>query len=205
MGDAGSSTRSTRDRMLDAAASVMRTHGLARATTKQIAREAGFSEAALYKHFDDKTALFVAVLSERVPSRFTELLDGLPGQVGGAPVGDVLAAVAEEAVAFYRETFPMGASLFSEPTLLAAHRASLQRLGTGPRTAVDALAGYLAAERDGGRVRADADPAAAARLLLGACQMAAFLSAFDDRPVTDGPPPSALVRTVLDGIGPQTG
>ncbi len=202
MDEAGSSARSTRDRMLDAAASVMRSHGLARATTKQIAREAGFSEAALYKHFDDKASLFVAVLSERVPSRFTELLDGLPPQVGAAPVGDVLAAVAGEAVAFYRETFPMGASLFAEPALLAAHRESLRRMGTGPRTAVHAVAAYLAAERDGGRLRPDADPAAAARLLLGACQMAAFLSAFDDRPVTDGPSPAALVRTVLHGIGP---
>ena len=44
---------STRDRMLDAAYTVMRTRGLARATTKEIAREAGFSEAALYKHFED--------------------------------------------------------------------------------------------------------------------------------------------------------
>lgn len=75
-------------------------------------------------------------------------------------------------------------------------------MGTGPRTAVVAVAGYLAAERDGGRVRADADPAAAAQLLLGACQMAAFLSAFDDPPVTDGPGPAALVRTVLGGVGP---
>lgn len=202
MDDAGSSTRSTRDRMLDAAASVMRTRGLARATTKQIAREAGFSEAALYKHFDDKTSLFVAVLAERVPSRFTEVLRGLPAQVGAAPVADVLATVAEEAVAFYRETFPMGASLFSEPALLAAHRESLHRTGAGPRSAVDAVTAYLAGERDRGRIRADAHPAAAAQLLLGACQMTAFLSAFDDRPVTESPAPAELVRTVLAGMAP---
>lgn len=202
MEDAGSSTRSTRDRMLDAAASVMRTRGLARSTTKQIAREAGFSEAALYKHFDDKTALFVAVLAERVPSRFPAVLDALQAQVGTAPVADVLATVAGEAVAFYRETFPMGASLFSEPALLAAHRESLHRMGTGPRTAVDAVTAYLAGERDLGHVRTDADPAAAAQLLLGACQMTAFLSAFDDRPVGESPAPADLVRTVLTGIAP---
>ncbi|MHC1561188.1 TetR/AcrR family transcriptional regulator [Actinomycetospora sp. C-140] len=175
----------TRERMLDAALEVMRSRGVARATTKEIAREAGFSEAALYKHFDDKTALFVAVLVERVPSRLGEVLDRLPERVGTADVEDVLAEVAREALAFYRETFPLGASLFSEPTVFAAHRAALDRLGTGPHVAVDAVASYLAAEGDAGRVDTGVAPRAAALLLLGACQMTAFLEAF-----TDGPRPS---------------
>ena len=58
----------TRDRILDAAAHVMRTLGFARTTTKEIARAAGYSEATLYKHFQDKTDLFLAVLKERLPS-----------------------------------------------------------------------------------------------------------------------------------------
>src|ERR1700733_13336135 len=58
----------TRDRILDAAAHVMRTRGFARTTTKEIARAAGYSEATLYKHFLDKTDLFLAVLKERLPS-----------------------------------------------------------------------------------------------------------------------------------------
>ena len=37
----------------------MRTIGLARATTKEIARAADCSEAALYKHFTGKEELFV--------------------------------------------------------------------------------------------------------------------------------------------------
>ncbi|HEX4258089.1 MAG TPA: helix-turn-helix domain-containing protein, partial [Streptosporangiaceae bacterium] len=45
----------TRDRILDAATHVMRTRGFARTTTKEIARAAGYSEATLYKHFQDKT------------------------------------------------------------------------------------------------------------------------------------------------------
>jgi AcrR family transcriptional regulator len=43
----------TRDDILDAAAEVLRTQGFARATTKSIAQVAGYSEAALYKHFAD--------------------------------------------------------------------------------------------------------------------------------------------------------
>ncbi|MFF7247244.1 helix-turn-helix domain-containing protein [Embleya sp. NPDC008237] len=57
----------------------MRTLGLARTTTKEIARAAGCSEAALYKHFTGKEELFVAVLQERLP-----------------PLGPLLAQLAEE-------------------------------------------------------------------------------------------------------------
>lgn len=54
-------------RIIDAAHQLMLTIGLARATTKEIARAAGCSEAALYKHFPSKEELFVAVLRERLP------------------------------------------------------------------------------------------------------------------------------------------
>jgi AcrR family transcriptional regulator len=199
---------STRDRMLDAAYTVMRTRGLARATTKEIAREAGFSEAALYKHFEDKTALFVAVLLERLPSRLGRGLDELPARAGTADVEEVLAEVAADALAFYRETFPMGASLFSEPAVLAAHRAALGRLGAGPHVVVDAVAAYLAAERDADRVAGAVDPRAAALLLLGACQMTAFLESFTgpapgDDPADDAATAAGLARAAVHGVLPR--
>lgn len=59
--------RPTRVRLLDAAHHLMLTVGLARATTKEIARAAGCSEAALYKHFASKEELFIQVLTERLP------------------------------------------------------------------------------------------------------------------------------------------
>ena len=78
----------TRDRILDAAAHVMRTRGFARTTTREIARAAGYSEATLYKHFQDKTDLFLAVLKERLPS--------LRGTLGALSAGiDANAAAGE--------------------------------------------------------------------------------------------------------------
>ena len=56
-----------RVRIVDAAHELMLTIGLARATTKEIAKAAGCSEAALYKHFASKEDLFVTVLKERLP------------------------------------------------------------------------------------------------------------------------------------------
>jgi AcrR family transcriptional regulator len=176
----------TRDRMLDAAAHVMRTKGLARATTKEIAKAAGFSEAALYKHFQDKTELFLAVLKERVPSDLATALD----------LRETLTEIARTAIGFYSETFPMAASIFSEPALLAAHKEALKERGAGPHVMVEALARHLAAEQRLGRLPAETDTTEAATLLLGACQYHAFLGFFTEWP-TD---PKTLVETLVSGF-----
>src|SRR4051812_41935287 len=110
----------------------MRTRGLARATTKEIAKAAGFSEAALYKHFPDKTGIFLAVLVERTPGSLRPLLADLDTRVGQGIVKDTLEQFARAAVDFYRASFPMAASLFSEPQLLAAHRDALRERDAGP-------------------------------------------------------------------------
>jgi AcrR family transcriptional regulator len=170
----------TRDRILDAAAHVMRTRGLARATTKEIAKAAGFSEAALYKHFPDKTGIFLAVLAERTAGNLRPLRAGLADRVGVGTVEDTLAEFARAAVAFYAESFPIAASLFSEPQLLAAHREAIRERNAGPQHVSLSLAAYLTAEQKLGRVHPDADPDAGAALLVGACLQHAFLNAFAD-------------------------
>ena len=171
----------TRDQILDAAAHVMRTRGLANATTKEIARAAGFSEATLYKHFRDKAELFIDVLRERMPS-LIPLIASLAERPGQGTVRANLLEVARAAVHFYQESFPMNASIFAEPRLLAAHRTALGRRRAGPHRAVEGLAGYLRAEQELGRVASAADPDAAAALLLGGCFQYAFLGHFAGRP-----------------------
>ncbi|MFF8311472.1 TetR/AcrR family transcriptional regulator [Streptomyces lydicus] len=201
----------TRSRILDAAATLMTTVGLTRTTTKQIAREAGCSEAALYKHFRNKEEIFVRVLHERAP-RFSDALEQLPDSAGDArgPAGH-LKDVALAAVRFYRRSFPMAASLFASPELLETHRRKLNELGTaGPQNAVQYLAGYLRAEQALGRIAAGIDPHAAATLLIGACFHRAFLDLFFG---TEAPPGALLpeseedfaaetVRALLDGLRP---
>jgi AcrR family transcriptional regulator len=168
---------STRERIIDAAAHVMGTRGLAAATTKEIARAAGFSEAALYKHFRDKEELFLCVLSERLPPLMS-LLDELPERVGQGTVAANLQEVARAAMAFYDQSVPIAASLFSDPVLLAHHRQRLCASGAGPQRPFEVLAAYLKAEQRMGRLSRSAKPAAAAGLLLGACFQRAFVRSF---------------------------
>lgn len=187
----------TRDVILDAAATVMAERGLANVTTRQIAQAAGFTEAALYKHFANKADLLVAVMRERSPG-FTLLARALDGRAGTGTLVDNLTAVARAAIAFYGEGFPMLASMFADPATLAAHKEELRQQGAGPHKANEAVATYLRAEQELGRLRAEADVRAAAGLLLGACFQHAFLSHMSpggDR--DDGEAAASFARTLL--------
>ncbi|MFI1939368.1 TetR/AcrR family transcriptional regulator [Streptomyces purpureus] len=192
----------TRERILDAAHELWLTVGLARTTTKEIARSADCSEAALYKYFASKEELFVGVLRERLPE-LTPLLDRLAADPGELGVEENLTEVARQAARFYAESFPIGASLFAETRLKARHDEALRELGTGPHTPIERLDAYLRAERAAGRIRADADTFAAASLLLGACVQRAFAY---DATVGKEPPQdldtfaASIARTLLRGL-----
>jgi len=190
----------TREDILGAAARIMRTEGYARATTKEIARAAGYSEATLYKHFQDKTEIFLRVLEEQLPG-LAALLGRLEERAGTGDVRGNLEELVVTAVEFYADGFPVAASLFSSQKLLTAHRDRLHELGAvGPRTPEELLARYLAAEQRLGRIAPSAEPQAMAQLLLGACFQQAFLADFaGERPGGDDPADLArrLVATVL--------
>lgn len=168
----------TRADILAAARRIMRDEGYARATTKQIARAAGYSEAALYKHFRDKTEIFLGVLGEQLPA-LAALLAELGQRPGAATVRANLTRVARTALDFYTESFPIAASLFSSRDLLVAHRDALRDRESGPRTPLTALTGYLRAEQRSGRLPDTVDAEAAASLLLGSCFQQAFLIHFE--------------------------
>ncbi|MFZ4271117.1 TetR/AcrR family transcriptional regulator [Streptomyces arboris] len=189
-----------RVRIVDAAHELMGSIGLARTTTKEIARAAGCSEAALYKYFPSKEELFVTVLKERLPKLGGLLGDLVPGE-GGVEAN--LTEVARQAALFYEQTFPMAASLYAEPQLKRRHEQGLRELGAGPHLPIQGLDAYLRTEQRAGRVRADADTYAAASLLLGACAQRAF--AYDALPGGTPPQPldafaASLARTLLAGI-----
>ncbi|MFB7865116.1 MULTISPECIES: TetR/AcrR family transcriptional regulator [unclassified Streptomyces] len=192
----------TRTRIIDAARDLMRTAGLARTTTKEIAKAAGCSEAALYKYFPSKEELFVTVLNERLP-KLGDLLGTLAVDPQGRGVEENLAEIARRAALFYEQTFPMAASLYAEPQLKARHEEVMRELGAGPHKPIEGLAGYLRAEQEHGRIDAGADTRAAAALLLGACVQRAF--AYEMTP--DRRPPESLddfarsiARTLMRGI-----
>ncbi|WP_306320942.1 MULTISPECIES: TetR/AcrR family transcriptional regulator [unclassified Streptomyces] len=194
-----------RVRIVEAAHELMLSIGLARTTTKEIAKAAGCSEAALYKYFANKEELFVTVLNERLP-KLGSLLGRLLTEGAGDPdrtVEQNLTDIAREAALFYEQTFPMAASLYAEPKLKRRHEEVMRELGTGPHKPIQGLAAYLRAEQQAGRIAPKADTHAAASLLLGACSQRAF--AYEMSPDRKPPQPvdefaSGIARTLLTGI-----
>ncbi|MGP4008687.1 TetR/AcrR family transcriptional regulator [Streptomyces sp. 4N124] len=190
-----------RVRILDAAHELMLTVGLARATTKEIAKAAGCSEAALYKHFASKEDLFIRVLAERLP-RLGPLLTSLAAEPGRHTLEENLTEIARQAALFYEQSFPIAASLYAETQLKRRHDDAMRQMGMGPHKPIEGLDAYLRAEQDAGRIRADADTFAAASLLLGACAQRAF--AYDATPEGVRPPlddfARRLARTLLAGV-----
>lgn len=183
---------SARERILDAAAHVMRTKGFAEATTREIARTAACSEALLYKHFRDKQEIFRAVLKERMPavSRPEDLL-------GSGTFRDNLATLVSELIAFYRASFPIAASTLSRASVRAANRAGSEQPGGGPQAPALILQGYIEGEISAGRIHLDADPAALARVLAGAALLEAVQAIYDDA----APDEESLARRIVTAVG----
>ncbi len=67
-----------RDQIIDAAMRVFAQKGFARATNKDIAREAGITPGLIYYYFESKEALLKAIIETRSPA---QLMTTLPPQV----------------------------------------------------------------------------------------------------------------------------
>ncbi len=176
------SSSPARERILDAAATVLAQRGVAGATTRELARAAGYSEGMLYKYFTDKQQLFVAVLSERMPRI------ELPAASDRSDLTSSLAGIVSALLSYFTRTFPLSVSIFSAPDLLAEHRDGVRAHGAGPEGVVPLVVGLLAEEQAAGRIRPDADLEAAAHLLVGLAFHRAYLAAYEgDMEVTDAP------------------
>jgi AcrR family transcriptional regulator len=195
---------STRDQILDAAASLIRNIGLGHTTTKEIASAAGLSEAALYRHFADKAELFLSVIGERLP-QLVAMLKDLPSRAGQRSVRANLEDLARVALPFYDQTLPVATSLFAEPELLARHQEFLRQKNAGPHRSVEHLAAYVRAEQRLGRINSRCDPEAVAALLIGSCIGRALMRRFlgeQDPPGADDRFIKGVVRTLIEGLAP---
>lgn len=169
----------TRDRILGAAARVIREQGLAQTTTKEIARAAGLSEGSIYNHFESKMALIAATMGE-LTSGIRQAMVTLLGRVGEGSVEANLADVVEAQVRFYLELLPIVGPTLGNRELLGW----LRRGGPTPDAAAPpgpalghaGVIAYLDEEQRRGRLAAEAQPASLTAALLGASLGYAFLT-----------------------------
>lgn len=158
--------RDTRGAILTAAETVSRRGGLTGTTTKEVAAQAGCSEAAIYYHFKDRTDL----LAEMVAGRFIALSQLVREQdlrdAADAPQIERLLDIATRA---YGELIGLSSTLFADPSVLRRFRDVLLDRNVSPHDLRTAIAAQVEAGQDDGWVRADVDAAAVATLIAGAC------------------------------------
>ncbi|WP_158892657.1 TetR/AcrR family transcriptional regulator [Amycolatopsis anabasis] len=190
----GVAIRDVREQLFDAAERVLLRDGPSALTSRAVTTEAGCAKGVLHRHFADFDAFLAELVYDRVnridlqavalhASAGTgtvtgNLADGLTTLFGSVAVAIVaLVTFRDELRARLRETWPVGVPLLAEAATM--------------------IGSYLTAERELGRIAADADIDALAPTLIGAGHLL-----FADRKGTP-PEPGAvrkMVTTVISGV-----
>ncbi|MCL7930414.1 TetR family transcriptional regulator [Halomonas llamarensis] len=95
----------TRETILDAAETTFLAQGVSRTTLAHIAQAAGVTRGAIYWHFEDKAALFDALL-ERVRLPLDEIVDDTTLRLGTTPI-DCLREIAQRSLAGICHDLPL--------------------------------------------------------------------------------------------------
>jgi TetR/AcrR family acrAB operon transcriptional repressor/TetR/AcrR family transcriptional repressor of mexAB-oprM operon len=95
----------TRETILDAAETTFLAQGVSRTTLAHIAEAAGVTRGAIYWHFEDKAAVFDALL-ERVRIPLDEIVDDTTQRLGATPVA-CLREIAQRSLAGICHDLPL--------------------------------------------------------------------------------------------------
>jgi AcrR family transcriptional regulator len=189
---------SRRPEIIAATETLIRTRGLASATTRAIAEQAGCSEAALYVHFDNRLTLLLAVLEESLPDMLVPL-KSLEQSIGTRTPQQNLTSALRAVFAFHERVVPMLCGLFADPQLLTAYRDSLTTRNKGPHGAIARLQRYISAEQKLGRIHRSIDAETAATMLMASSFFKAFVSKFFGAPTPSAAVFKKLVAAAIAG------
>jgi AcrR family transcriptional regulator len=161
-----------RAHILDAARRVVAERGLAAASTRAIAEEAGVAGGTLYNYFDGHTDL----LAKSIVLHARDLMgavSGLEQRTGRGTVAQNLRWFVRQAASVLDHLVPAVAAAFSDRAVLAEVRSELVSAGLAddPLRLVER---YLQAERELGKVLPGTDCRTAASIVVGLCHDSAF-------------------------------
>jgi AcrR family transcriptional regulator len=185
----GVALRDPRGQLFDAAKRVLLMDGPSGLTSRAVTAEAGVAKGVLHRHFADFESFLVELALDRVAGVSAQAA-ALRARAGSGTVAGNLAAALPDL--FGPEVLTLIRLVIARDELRARLRAA-----TGSRIPLVSestamVAGYLAAERDLGRVASDADLGTLAPTLVGAAHLL-----FTD---ADGAPESAAVARVVAGV-----
>lgn len=169
-----------RRHILAAASRVIARDGLAAASTRVIAEEAGLAGGTLYNYFDGHAQLVAKAITQHTAGLMGAVA-AMPSRAGRYTVPANLRYFVRQAGQVLGDLVPAFAAAFSDPALLAAVQHEMAATGL-PADPGRLLERYLLAERELGRVRADADCRAVAAIVTSLCHDDAFKTHLRGRP-----------------------
>jgi len=190
----GVAIRDAREQLFDAAERVLLRDGPSGLTSRAVTTEAGCAKGVLHRHFADFDAFLAELVLDRIArigNQAAALRDAAgTGTVAGNLTGALMALFESVAVAIV-------GLVISRDDLRARLRQATPAGVPVLTEAAAMIASYLAAERDLGRLAADADVDTLAPTLIGAVHLL-----FAGR---EGTPPEAgavrkVVTTVIAGV-----
>ncbi|MFI6441340.1 TetR/AcrR family transcriptional regulator [Streptomyces sp. NPDC050759] len=164
----GIAIRDVREQLFDAAERILLRDGANALTSRAVTTEAGVAKGVLHRHFEDFDAFLAELVLDRI-GRIEARSRSLRESAGtGAVVDNLTAALTD---LFGTIALRIVGLVIARDTLRARLREA--RGGGVPvlREATAMVAGYLAAERDLGRLPADADVDLLAPALIGAAHL----------------------------------
>ncbi|MFF4160276.1 TetR/AcrR family transcriptional regulator [Streptomyces sp. NPDC001678] len=183
----GVAIRDARQQLFDAAERILLRDGPNALTSRAVTAEAGCAKGVLHRHFADFDDFLAELVLDRI-ARMGGQADVLRASAGTGTVTGNLADVLTELFE------SVAVAIVALVTFRDELRARLRRAGSAGvpllTEAVAMVAAYLEAEREAGRVAADADVGTLAPTLIGAAHLL-----FADRGGAP-PDPEAVRRTV---------
>ena len=195
--------RDTRTKILDAATQLLRDKGLSGTTTREIARAAGLSDAAIYSHFKSRAELLKALIPVSLVD-YKGSAEAFLKRVGQGTVKGNLKFLMNLARDYFRDASPKIALILAEPELFNDACGRPISPGTSAK-AQTFMADYLRAEQRMGRINADADAGAIGTILLATAFYEGFTAGLLGTAFTAARPSSAdeIVDALMVGLAPK--
>ena len=192
--------RDTKTRILDAAAQLLRDKGISGTTTREIARAAGLSDAAIYSHFKSRGALLNALIPVSLVDYYKGSAEAFLKRVGQGTVKGNLKYFMKMARDFFLEASPKIALILAEPELFNA-------LGGRPVKGSKAetfLSDYIRAEQRMGRINEGADAVAIGTIVVATAFYEGFTAGLMGKAFTAARPSSAdeIIDALMVGLAP---
>jgi len=155
----------TKQKLINVTEQLLESNGVARLTTRMIAREAGVAEGLIYHYFKDKAELIHEVIEQHI-NDIRDAVEKLPASIGLNTVAENLENMMIITYKVQYSIAPLASSAFADNGIRERMREIIKLKDIGPKKEIEGIAVYLSAEQRLGRGNRDIDPDMAARILV---------------------------------------